>query len=145
MNEWKIEGTGARLAVRIISYERASATNQSDANWLRCKVEANFGTFSGSAEYAVTTTDLAQFEKSLHEMLDGKIKKAYFSTMEEEIGFEVDLNGRGQSTVSGFLKSPAIPRVKIEFAFQSDQSYLQQTLSALSQVNEQFPKRLIPT
>jgi hypothetical protein len=145
MNEWKIEGTGARLAVRVLSYERASATNQSDANWLRCKVEATFGTFSGSAEYAITTTDLAQFENSLREMLEGQSKKASFSTMEEGIGFELDLNGRGQSTVSGFLRSPAMPKVKIEFAFQSDQSYLHQTLAALSQVNGQFPKRLIPT
>lgn len=142
-NKWTLKGEGAELAIHVASYERPDADNQSDANWLHCKVTGAFGRFSGSGEYSIITSELAEFEDSLRAGIEGRSPKVSFSTTEEGFGWDIEFNSRGQATVSGFLKSPGNPKAKLSFSFQSDQSYLQQTLSDLIGVNQQFPIRTV--
>ncbi len=136
-----VEGEASKLVIGVESYERATANDQSDANWLRCNVAGTFGAFSCSGSYSFTTTDMAQFLYSLEAALEGKAAKAYFSTMEEGLSMEIEINTRGQATVTGFVKSTRIPKVKLMFSFRSDQSYLQHTLADLREINQQFPER----
>ncbi len=143
MAEWKLEGSGAQLTMEVVSYERESTVDASDANWLRCRARGTFGAFTCSSDYSIPTLDFRQFETSLREMLEGRSKQAYFSTMEEGLGLDLVLDRAGRCRISGFLRSFGMPRTKLEFTFDSDQSYLQQTLVGLVRVNECFPVRVV--
>jgi hypothetical protein len=140
-HKWTLKGDGAELAIWVDSYERPDANDQSDANWLRCRVTGTFGRFTGSGEYSIITSELLEFEGALRAGIERQSTKANFSTTEEGLGWDIEFNSRGQATVSGFLKSNGNPEAKLSFFFQSDQSYLQQTLSELMRVNRQFPIR----
>lgn len=141
MADWKIEGNGARLVIEVLSYERESAIDESDANWLRCKAQGIFDGFSCKCEYSILTNDFREFEASLRGMIEGRSANAYFSTTEEGLGLELERDSAGHCKVSGFLRSFGMPKSKLEFVFESDQSYLRQTLAELVRVNERFPVR----
>ena len=143
-NKWTLRGEGAELVIYVSSYERTLADNQSDANWLRCKVTGALGRFSFSEDYSIIAGEFAAFQESLMAAIVGRSTRARFATAEEGLGWDIDFNHRGQATVSGFIKSTGSPKTTLSFSFQSDQSYLQKTLSELTKVNQQFPIRTLP-
>jgi|ERR1022692_3395617 hypothetical protein len=142
-NKWALRGEGTELDISVVSYERTAADNQSDANWLHCKVTGVFGAFRCSGEYSMMTSEFVEFEDAVRSGIEGRSTKVCFSTMEEGLGWDIEFNGRGQTTVSGFVKSTGNPKATLSSSFQSDQSYLQQTLSELIAVNRQFPIRTL--
>jgi len=143
MTGWRIQGAGAHVEVNVLSYERASATDQSDANWLRCRASGSFNGFSCIVDYSIMTADFRQFGSALQEMLDGRVGDAYFITAEEGLEIQVHQKPSGQCIVSGYLRSLGMPKAKLEFRFDSDQSYIRQALIQLTETNQRFPVRAV--
>ena len=140
-SKWTLKGEAAKIDIYVSGYERPAAENQSDANWLRCKGTVLIGRFSCSGDYSMMTSEFAEFEKTLKAGIERLSGVVSFSTIEGGLGWDIEFNSRGQATISGFVKSVGSPKAELRFSFQSDQSYLQQTLSELVTVNRQFPIR----
>jgi hypothetical protein len=141
--KWTLKGEGAELVIHVDSYERPVAEDESDANWLSCRVAGAMSGFSGLGKYSIVTSEFVGFEDALRAGLEQLSGSVNFSTMEKGLGWDIKFNGRGQAIVSGFLKSSGSPTATLSFSFQSDQSYLQQTLSELIRVNREFPIRTV--
>lgn len=136
-----IEGTGGSISIEVLGYENAAASNESDANWLKSRIKVVAGPFSGEFDAALTTQDFVYFERELNELLRSLQGKATFQTDEEWLRFEVVMGSRGTCTVSGAAKTSSGSQASLRFAFESDQSWLAETMRALAEVVENFPVR----
>ena len=134
-----IEGTGGSILIEVLGYENAATSNESDANWLRCRIKIATGPFSGEIDAALTTQDFAYFERELTEVLRTLKGKATFQTDEDGLRFEVEMGSRGVAMVSGAAKAKGGSRASLSFSFETDQSFLAQTKRALAEVVEHFP------
>ncbi|HET6383735.1 MAG TPA: hypothetical protein VFJ58_10115 [Armatimonadota bacterium] len=56
MNQsFALEGPGAKVAITVIDYERATANNANDANWLRCHLIVDLSEVTARLEIALQT------------------------------------------------------------------------------------------
>ena len=136
---WKIAGSDAALLVETIGYENSRATNLSDANWLSCWVRLKIGSFRGNYAASFTTHDFGYFLEELEAMLTEKGDSAAFQTVEEMLRIEVRLRSNGTVLVEGVTQTHDLPRVKLSFKFESDQSYITQTVNELKSTVRNFP------
>lgn len=136
-----VGGNGGSISIEVFGYENAGASDTSDANWLRSRVSVVAGPFSGRFDAALTTQDFARFARELANMLRTLQGTAAFQTDEEWLSFEVVMGPRGTCTVSGAAKTTAGSRASLRFAFESDQSWVAQTLRAVAEVVDSFPVR----
>lgn len=135
-----IEGNGGSISIEVFGYENATASNDSDANWLRSRIRVAAGPFSGETDAALTTQDFVYFERELTEVLRTLKGKATFQTDEDSLRFDVEMGSRGTATVSGAAKaSGGGSQASLRFAFETDQSYLAQTKRALAEMVKHFP------
>jgi len=134
-----IAGDGGSISIEVLGYENASASDDSDANWLISRIAVVAGPFSGQLSVALTTQDFAHFRRDLVEALRTLTGKAVFQTDEDSLRFQVEMGSRGTAKVSGIAQVIAGYRASLTFAFETDQSYLTQARSALDAVVENFP------
>ncbi len=134
-----IAGIGGSIIIQVISYENPTASNDSDANWLRTAVRVSVGPFAGDIDGSVNTHDFAYFERELSEMLLTLRGKATFQTDEDWLRFEVGMGSRGTATVSGVVKARGGLQASLRFSFETDQSYLVDTKRALGEMANDFP------
>jgi hypothetical protein len=90
------------------------------------------------------TGDFVLFYRELDEALRSLKGTAAFSTAEAGLKFEVAFKSAGHADVSGIVQSQlsVVPRrTKLDFSFESDQSFLSSTLDGLRAVIQQFPVR----
>lgn len=134
-----IEGSGGSISIEVLGYENPTASNDSDANWLRSRIRIAAGPFSGETDAALTTQDFVYFERELAEALRTLKGKATFQTDEDSLRFDVEMSSRGAATVSGAVKAGGGSQASLRFSFETDQSYLAQTKRALGEIVEHFP------
>lgn len=147
MNIIPIKGNEGIVSIHISGYSNPRATDSDDANWLSAEIEIAVGCFTGKYPASPTTQDFSRFQESLELVLETLSGKALFSTMEGWLQLQIDMTRRGTATVSGEAVALQAPRIALEFSFESDQSYLQETLRAVRLAVQNFPvaaqKRLI--
>jgi hypothetical protein len=141
MNAISIKGNGGTVSIHIAGYSSADATDSHDANWLSAEIEIAAGCFTGRYPANLTTQDFVRFQESLGNMLETLNGKALFSTMEGWLRLEIDMTRRGSAMVSGEAIAEQAPKVALRFSFESDQSYLQETLTAVRSAVQNFPVR----
>lgn len=62
-------------------------------------------------------------------------------TIEEKITLAVEMGARGAAVVSGTVTNHSGPDATLSFRFDTDQSYLGQTLSQMEATLKLFPER----
>lgn len=135
----KIEGLAGRIEISVHDYDNADAQHPSDANWLHCGVTLAIGTMSMTFDASFTTHDFFQLQSQLAVCLKALQGAAVFETDEEALRFRIEFGRRGDATIAGTARSVEQARAKVDFTFDSDQTFLQRALSDLRDVCAAFP------
>lgn len=129
--EIRLSGEQGSLTLEINGYERPEAEDPDDANWLMCKLTIKAGSFSGAFKSAFTTYDLV----ALHERLKIALKTLSgtftFRNTEDDVKLDVQFDERGCAVLSGTAQPHQSLEGSLTFRFDTDQSYLSQTLRQL--------------
>jgi hypothetical protein len=134
-----INGNGASIAIEVLGYERPSAQDVSDANWLKCRVSTNLGQFIGNYDASFTTSDFTRFRDELRSVLTTMNGAAAFVTDEEALNCTIQLMRVGTAVVKGRAQAQGHVTAVLSFSFESDQSFLAETLLGLESVVQKFP------
>ena len=141
----KIAGHMASIEIEVIDYENRLATNESDADWLRCEVALNLGAVRGNLRTSFLVEDFECLTCELQRVLNSCNGEATFDTIENTLVFSITLDRRGKGKVTGEANYLGPPSSTLKFTFETDQSYLQETEKALSQVMANFPRKFRAT
>jgi hypothetical protein len=136
-----INGHGASISIEVSGYERLSAQDVSDANWLKCRVAVNLGCFTGDYPTAFETSDFVRFRDGLKTVLSATSGSASFLTCEEALSCTIEMKKNGTARIKGVAQAHGHTTSVLSFSFESDQSFLAKTLRELESVAEQFPVR----
>ena len=134
-----VGGHGGHVKLEVLGYERPSADNDDDANWLSCVASVRVGAFSGASRVSLTTHDFVGFEAGLRSMLDSLRGGASFQPREDMFVLNLEMQTGGTSRVSGRLDSDHLASARLTFSIDSDQSYLASTLAAVTAIVRAFP------
>lgn len=135
----KIAGEQGSLTIEVHGYERPSAKDPDDANWLRCDLTIKAGPFTGAFKCALTTYDLFAFAERLKSSLAVLSGTASFQNTEQDIAFEIDFDRRGTARIQGTAQPHRSLEGSLGFRFDTDQTYLAQSLRQLEAVLRSFP------
>jgi len=143
-NTMEICGHGGRIEVQIFDYERPNATDEDDANWLKAKCSVFVGEFTCVLQISPVTHDFVRFLRQLEEAVRQMKGTAAFATLEGELAVEIKFESAGQADVFGRARSQTslVPdQTALSFSFETDQSFLTQTVRELTAIVAQFPVR----
>jgi hypothetical protein len=140
-----ISGHGGSLIVHVSSYERPGANDPDDANWLTSDAAIKVGVFSGEFRFALTTHDLIDFHEALKTGLSTLSGVVPFRTTERDIALEIIFDQRGTAAIKGSVEPQTSLEASLCFRFDTDQSYLTQTLRQLEAVLRKFPLKQTET
>lgn len=138
-NSLVLTGNSASLTINVLAYENSGASNFSDANWLKCYVQLESVDCSFGMPIACTTEDVKCFHDEFDALLESLKGEAAFLTDEGAIGVNLKVDSTGGITVKGFLKRVDMPRLEINFEFESDQSEMGKALWKLRDIRRKFP------
>lgn len=145
MLEVSVAGHSCRLMLGVIAYQFPKEQSGPDANWLEGEAKLDAGTtgrFHANHRVWLRTDDLEQFRNELREVVSSLNGTATMRHFEEQVGCTVDLkNGRGSLTA--FINEHIGCELRVR-DYQTDQSYLQETLRELDAVVKAFPVRGTP-
>jgi hypothetical protein len=140
----KILGERAsKLEIQVGGYTTAAPQDPYDANWLQCSVDVDVGRFRGAVEASFMTQDFIRLADHLRDVLGGSSRKASFRTMEEALSFDIEVDRAGRAKVTGQLRDIETDGCTLDFAFENDLSFLEQTSEELRQIVAEFPERLV--
>lgn len=136
----EIVGQAARLRIEVLGYENPSPQTPSDANWLSCRIEVVVGGFEGRVGASLTAQDFVVFHQALRSSVDALRKGAVFETDEDALRLNVEMRATGTAVITGILHDWG-RATSLSFSFESDQTYLRQTVGMLGKVIRQYPVR----
>jgi len=139
-----IRGHGGEVQIEVVNYERPKSTEGSDANWLVCRCGVTVREFTCDVSLSLMTDDFVRFLGNLNEALRSLKGTAVFATLESGLKLEIKFKTAGHTDVFGTVQSQlsVVPsRTKLDFSFESDQSFLPATVEGLRAVIQQFPVR----
>jgi hypothetical protein len=129
------------LTIEVHGYERSGAKDEDDANWLKCEVSLKAGPFSGAFNAAFTTYDLVALAERLKGALAALSGTVSFQNTEHDVVFDIAFDKRGNASIHGTAQPHRSPEASLTFRFDTDQSYLTQTLRQLEAVLRSFPAK----
>lgn len=141
MTEINISGNGRSICVNIIGYERDIVENDSDANWLNCYINIVMPPFSGEYMASLSTKDLIDFEVGLRSLSETFEGEAVLETDERAIFLRLSMKSQGQISIAGEAMGSA--RTSLTFAFDVDQTYLNEYRRAVTAALKEYPARRI--
>lgn len=140
----EIIGEGVCIALEVLGYENPLAQDVSDANWLDCRVSITIGdAFQGQFAASFTTSDFVRFREELSTALTELNGTATFVTDEDALRVGVELSKTGRAAVEGIAQTFS-PDASLSFSFETDQTFLNQTLQQLNAVVDHFPIKEYP-
>ena len=140
----EIRGHGGHVGIEVYDYERPDTPVERDANWLTAKCTVGVGEFSCILALFLLTEEFVQFLAQLEEAVRLCAGTAVFTTSEEGLDVEIKFRSGGQADVFGKVRSRAslVPeQTVLSFSFETDQTFLAQTVHELKEIVEQFPIR----
>jgi hypothetical protein len=140
----EIGGHGGHIKIDVQRYERPETSDEDDANWLATQCNVAVGEFSCILKLSLVTRDFTEFLAQLEKAVDSLNGSATFTTMEEGLHIEIKFNHAGHANVFGRAGSQTsiVPEQSVlSFSFETDQSFLAQTVRELKGIVTQFPIR----
>jgi hypothetical protein len=113
---------GSGISILIIGFENESS------NWLNCAITVNLTSFTASLKTSFELSEFNSFYTSLITSLEQLNEKAIFESCEGWLNFTISFNKLGQAIVEGNVNDL---NNKLNFYFDTDQSYIQTTISQL--------------
>jgi hypothetical protein len=143
-NTVQIRGDGNVIQIEVFGYERLDATDEYDANWLRARCSITIAEFSAVLSLALVTHDVGRFAHELEQAVQLLKGTASFSTPEAGLAVEIKFTTAGHAEILGSARSQrsCVPDVSVlSFSFETDQSFLAQTVRELKAIVSRFPVR----
>jgi hypothetical protein len=134
-------GDGVRLMLDASGYQRPSATDLYDANWLNSTVSITAGPFSGSFNTNLSTYDFVKLQEQLEELVQRLSGRLDFETTENDLVLSVEFSHRGTAAVSGLLRPGGSEATTLSFRLETDQSALSETVRQLKGLLRRLPVR----
>jgi hypothetical protein len=97
------------------------------------------GPFSGAFKSAFTTYDFIALVEHLKGALATLSGTVSFQNTENDIALNIEFDKRGNGNIHGTAQPHRSPEASLAFRFDTDQSYLAQTLRELESVLRHFP------
>lgn len=142
MLETSIKGdNGFGVTLVVQGYMAPSGTNSPDDNWLNATVDVQGGAFTGSFETSLVTHDFVAFAQTLARVLETGSGKVSFTTIEGCILIEISLTDLGTGKVRALATKNSGPEATLEIHFETDRTYLIETLSECRKITKAFPAR----
>jgi hypothetical protein len=139
-----IKGHGASILIEVSGYERPATQDAYDANWLKCHVAINLGYFTGEYPAAFMTSDFVRFRDDLKKILSTMDGLASFETCEEALNCTIEMRGSGTARIQGGAQVQQSIAATLSFSFESDQSFVTQTMREVEAIIAQYPVRVEP-
>lgn len=136
-----VKGDGSEIRITVYGYERPGSIEHYDANWLKCDVCVVAGPFKGEVPLAVQTKDFAIFHEQLSLMQRQLEGEARFTTTEGVLAFMISMGRLGHATVIGHLSSGDEPAARLEFRFETDQTFLKVAVTQVAEIVRLYPVR----
>jgi hypothetical protein len=134
-------GEGARVSIDVLRYERETAENDSDANWLSCRVAAA-GPFPGEFSAAVTTHELARFCESLARVAETLSGRVELAPIEGRFRLSLAFRNTGKADVTvEATTDEAGARASLALSFAADAGAVDRMLRQLRMAVTTFPVR----
>lgn len=134
-----INGNGASILIEVDGYERPGAKDISDANWLKCRVTLDIGYFKGNYSASFETTDFVRFKESLKTALKAMNGTASFETCEGALTCAIEIKSGGRARIKGTAQVREHIDATLSFSFESDQSFLAETLRETENTTAAYP------
>ena len=140
----EIRGHRGHIKIEVRGYERPETTDEDDANWLAAGCDVAVGEFSCTLGLSLVTSDFVRFLAQLERAVDSLNATATFTTLEEGLQVEIKFTHAGHADLFGHARSQTslVPDQSVlSFSFETDQSFLAQTVRELKEIVKQFPVR----
>jgi hypothetical protein len=134
-------GERERLEVQLLGRERPDAFGVDDGNWIMARVDLAVGGFRGQFSCCLRAEDFAAFLPQLRLLEANLTGPAQFSTMEDQLGFEIRGDGRGHLDVRGHVLDQAGVGNRLAWSLAIDQTYLPQVIQAITRISTEYPVR----
>lgn len=134
-----IRGHNARVTITILGYERPDAADESDANWLSAQITCDAGDFRGSVATSLTTHEITALRDDLRRAVDTLTGTITFSPNEEALVLDLTFHVTGKASISCALQRRGEVSATLRFAFDSDQTFLMETLRELDAACSRVP------
>jgi hypothetical protein len=144
MKAMEIRGHSGRVKIEIQGYERPENANEDDSNWLVSKCEVAVGEFACALGLSLVTRELVHFLAQLEEAVASLQGTSTFTTLEGGIQIEIKFTRAGHAELFGRARSQIslVPDQSVfSFSFETDQSFLAQTVRELKGIVREFPIR----
>ena len=139
--EFEVRGEGAIIRISINGYERPDVRGNVDANWLNASAHIAIWGFRAEFPYDAYAPDLAKFLVELEALYSSMKGTATYCALENDITLECTIDRLGGVEWSGTAGYLHPNGAKLEFKFSSDQSYLPDLISQLTDVLKTYPVR----
>lgn len=133
---------GAFLTIAVYKYTYPDASDFWDGNWLDCKINASAHGFSARVGLSLRAEEFVEFLPQLRQIAEPAEAKVDFTTMEETLALTVEVQRGGRCAIRGEVRIHVL--ACLEFAFESDRSYLRSSITELQSIVDQFPVRGSP-
>ena len=143
-NTVQIRGDGNVIRIGVFGYERPDANDEYDSNWLRARCSITVAEFSAVLSLALVTHDFTRFADELEQAVQLVKGAASFSTVEAGLAIDIKFTAAGHAEIFGSVRSQRslVPDVSVlSFSFETDQSFLAQTVRELKAIVSRFPVR----
>jgi len=139
--EIRIGSKQGSILIEVDGYERPSAEDYDDANWLKCTVAVNAGAFDGNFKTTFTTHDFVVLHERVEHQLAEMSGDITFENTEGDLTLNINMDKRGAALMSGTVHPHKYLEASLRFEFESDQSYLEQTRRQIQAVIRKYPTR----
>ncbi len=137
----EIRGDSGVLVLRTLGYEQRPGADSDDRNWLRAHYKVMVRNFSSEGDLSVQTFDLKRLHSELAHSLETMSGLVSFAPIEPVLHFEIRFEHRGRAQVSGVAEEIRKAKCALSFCFDTDQSFLSESLAQLSRILISFPER----
>lgn len=138
-------GDTGHLTFEVSDYERPTASDVYDANWLKTTISVSAGPFSGRFKANLTTWDFAKLHEQLAKAVEQLSGRLDFESSESDIVLAVEFSHRGTATVSALLRPNGSEKTTLSFTCETDQSALSNTVRQLDELVVHLPVREVPS
>jgi len=128
---WSINGSDNNFI--SFTFEPSISVKQLvDFDWVESIVEIKSGCFNGKVKLSITLSDVFNFLKQIELMYKDLRGSAQFSTIEDQVYFNLIMNKLGQVSIEGYLRDSFSYTNELKFSIESDQTCL---LNCISEIN----------
>jgi hypothetical protein len=132
---------GNRLSISILGYSHPQSEDYWDGNWIRVSVSVEVTPFSGDVSGDLRLEELQDLAVRLQDMYDNLSGTVVFTTMEDWLKLEIQIDKLGHVHVRGSLKDYRNPSTTLTFVMEFDQTHLLPLIKQLKATLSRFPIR----